>query len=1668
MTGIPVTFAKTIVPALSAPERHRIDAALSRIAIGAPPGRWQERPSSIVVTSVLTDGRSGARVLRLEVQRGPQRLHHIAKVSSLADARAEWQAFDEIVGRTKTVLCPPIEAVTEGVLDPRAALPGEDEAIVYTDVEQFAGAVTSNLEDLVAAAISGEPRATDTAVTVISELFRLAGPVFYDRCRTEQAAWLRREANPSLGPDLRIATEHGAISGLPPGDGPVPRGPGRPLVPGDILAAALDLPDAEEAQGEVDGSPGGLRPGSLAAVSGLTLRRDDDRLIGEREYVTVELVPGSASADLAALSGSAEAVYAHGTVTGLRSALTWERITRALPGLRVVAPGVVELGRTQTAHPFAALRCLLLEPVSGLVTSCVHGDLNARNVLIADGRPYLIDYARARGGRPILGDFAWLEINLLRGPLSDALSFAELVQVGRLLALGDRVASLLPDDQQVAVTDALIVGCQPPVAAAIRLLAAIRRNARLTYVKAELSAGKSGEPWWREYAAQLILAAHRTFKWPDDQQTEATWRASVAAAAAASEQLTSPDNPWRRWDRPSLASVAEAVLPLPREAASLPVLAGLLAGLGPDRGPALEDLVQGTRARIVSATVDVPGPRMTELRDDHDVFIDLQTDQEGGLSQLGSILTRAFYVGRQASPSVTLRAAVEAAHKELTSSNVIVRSRQSALWQAIKADQAIVVGPSGSGKTTLLDELEYRLADGASGRFPVRLRASDVAAGAAADQTGLHQLADRIPVRAAEGVPPSVFLSAGTVHLMVDDLDEVPPDGRASVATWLREIRRRFPLTRVTVCHRGTDVPAELADWAVIKLGAVTDEQIAGYLARLQAADRVSPALIAAVLEGPDGPRLRELAHTPLLLWLLASSRQKSKPPVTAGDLVGAHIAELESRPFVSGQWFSLAEELAERQTESGETATRADAFPSADGWDQAREQLIKLGILVADGPVIRFRLRIYLEYFAARRLKVIAGTHPDQLNALILRFRWRDSFLLFCSFSSTSAELLGQLTDAVTDADPGYAARLLRSAAPPPADLAKSFATVQERCLRDPAAGRTRVRAALALAELASPGALVRLLGVLADAAEDPSAAALALTALVYAVQEIRPDALRRLTIDLARVFSRLLNEAAPPLLTAVLRAVGDLELRGLELLVAEHLRRPGPWPVAKEARAALAKLGILLPDELEGAWQRARQGRLTEVERELFTVTSALEATRLQNERFQLLLENRDARKVASLLERRFAFEIGALLGELIDESARPDGADSPQRIASELDDVLFGPDADPDELLAAVSGPGQLTAAAAAHRLLRDRPDLVGRLFRMLTPGGRADRPLIAAAAAARLPAAELPGMVAYFRRLLESGDEGSAEALAVLAQAIHAREPLTAIRLVRQAHQFLADRNRADRLRWPWATALVRFGGTAAQLDALLSTGTAADQRLAIEAVASAGFLLTAGRAPADRFSDAARQRLLDACRGAGGAEIVVLLRTAAAMSVPEALDVLFAGGPLADAIAALDPYSGAALTAPEYGLIEVAPAADALAAIGYLGRLMADTGGTAASVGGAAEAAHQLLRGFHLSGAHPSVATGRLIGLAYLGDWQPVLDALEANPRMPVIARNALELWVPGPFTPAGYAGLASVARWISGRLTEPGVTQGSQSILLDLKWAAELRAGALDAGPGQG
>jgi hypothetical protein len=988
MPGIPIIFGQSIAQMISAQDRRRIDGALRRVAIGKSSGRWREQPSGIVVTAVLADGRSGSLVLQLEVHRGTQRLRRIAKVSSLAEARAEWEAYAGLLEQVASVLCPPIEAVTEGVLDPRFALPGEDEAVVYTDVDllfadvatsnpgdlmvgtdgvtdpqavslgeleavvhadvrQFTGASASasNLEGLVAAAAAGEPGMVEGAVAVISRLLLLAGSVFYNRCQTAAEPLERLGANLALGPDLQLTADHIEADRWPPTAGQDNVRSARWVSPAEVIAAALALPGTGGSRDGLDE----LRAGSPIALWGLRLRPAADQRIGfgDREFISVEISPAAGQPGLTAQIEPALLCTVHGTVTGTRSALMWERIRHALPDIHVVGDGIVRAADVQLAHPFSALHQVLTEPVTGLVTGTVHGDLNPRNVLIADGQPFLIDYARARLDQALLGDFAWLEINLLRDPLSATLSLADLAEVQRLLALSDRVADLLPDERCGMVDSALAGLAAPHLTASIRILSAIRRHARLAYARAESAAGKSAQPWWREYATQLLLAAHRTFKWAGDLQTEAGLRAAVAAASVASEQLAYPDNPWQLWDRERLAAAIGAFLPLlPDRAAALPVLASLVSGL--DRlgaGADLKKEIQRARARIAGSAIVVSPRRVLELRDGHDLYIDLPA---------------SVFEPRAAGSGE--------------------RPSASALESAMNAAQAVVLGASGTGKTALLEELEFRLADGALGRFPVRIQASDVAevvTGARdsdANDTVLRLLAGQIPETGSERAPLPELLVAGAVHLMVDDLDKMPAIGRAGLADSLRAIRRRFPQSPVTVCHRGAEVPAELAGWTGILLGEPDYEQVAVYLTRFHAARGLTAARAAALIAGVYERGLGELTRTPLLLWLLASAGGETKSPVTAAGLVGAYVRRLESHSADGGHWCRCAEALAGWQVVHAEHATHDEVFLAAAeqdvaaAWDSAREQLIQLGILAANGTVSRFRLQIYRDYFAARQ----------------------------------------------------------------------------------------------------------------------------------------------------------------------------------------------------------------------------------------------------------------------------------------------------------------------------------------------------------------------------------------------------------------------------------------------------------------------------------------------------------------------------------------------------------------------------------------------------------------------------------------------------------------------------------------------------------------------------
>lgn len=415
--------------------------------------------------------------------------------------------------------------------------------------------------------------------------------------------------------------------------------------------------------------------GTRTTGEGFLVHRDD-------ATVAVEFEPGGDTATLRSLDPD-EVRYIHGKVTDTRPHRVRRRIAAAL-GPSGDTPGVVRVDGTCARDPFALLDHVVRERTAATLVGVVHGDLNHRNVLFCDNRPFLIDYARGRRNMPVLDDLAWLEMNMLRRPLADGLSFGDLVAVQRLLLLGDLVADVLPSgpDGIGALGErlaGLVAHRGRGAVTAIRLLATLRARVR------QICAGKdTGRPWWSEYQVALLLAAHRTFKWPDDLQTVAGWRAQVASGCVATEALEAGGPGLGLWDGAELAAAARALLPLlpdepdPRAAG---LLAAVVEGLSAEResDTGLADVLRRARTAVARA---VAGPAAHRRR--------RELDEERG--------TRTPFIDLSAEVAVSAARGVRRTWSEAA----------GAVDRVLAEPDALVLGGSGSGRTTLLDEVERR------------------------------------------------------------------------------------------------------------------------------------------------------------------------------------------------------------------------------------------------------------------------------------------------------------------------------------------------------------------------------------------------------------------------------------------------------------------------------------------------------------------------------------------------------------------------------------------------------------------------------------------------------------------------------------------------------------------------------------------------------------------------------------------------------------------------------------------------------------------------------------------------------------------------------------------------------------------------------------------------
>ncbi|WP_098899300.1 serine protease [Streptomyces sp. st77] len=206
--------------------------------------------------------------------------------------------------------------------------------------------------------------------------------------------------------------------------------------------------------------------------------------------------------------------------------------------------------------------------------------------------------------------------------------------------------------------------------------------------------------------------------------------------------------------------------------------------------------------------------------------------------------------------------------------------------------RVLLRGDAGAGKTTLL----WWLAAHASARtlgdalaplnglvpfvVPLRtLRARGMTFPGPAD---LSTAAD-LPIDTAPEGWAGRVLETGRALLLVDGLDEVPPEEREQAHTWLSRLLARYPETRCVVTVRPLAVEPDWLrseDFAELRLLPMRNEDIQAFVASWHRAARLSEQDDAERLDELErdlshqfdqNPTLRDLARTPLLCAVICA-----------------------------------------------------------------------------------------------------------------------------------------------------------------------------------------------------------------------------------------------------------------------------------------------------------------------------------------------------------------------------------------------------------------------------------------------------------------------------------------------------------------------------------------------------------------------------------------------------------------------------------------------------------------------------------------------------------------------------------------------------------------------------------------------------------------------------
>ncbi|MFC0439949.1 hypothetical protein [Kutzneria buriramensis] len=1594
-------------------DQPEIESVLSRIPVGSGPGHWPESVRAVEVARRLTGGRSGSEVLDIRVYRADsnQSQRFVAKLGSLAATGDEWQAYHRHFAEEDKALLLKIKAVTTGALGRPTGLAGDREAVVYQHISDFAAepdGVARTLEDVVTEAFDRADGAT--AVRAVGKLMRQAVTVLYHGVKADARARMRH-LNRQLGTDIVVEVDNITKDGQLRFQYPQPA----ELLdqrqhPRAILSSACTV--APE--------PPLIRAGELIWLPLMELRRHADGWLGlADEDVTVEIrtTDGLLIDELV----GQRPVELHGRVVRTRATHWWQQLTALLPTLAADQDGIV-LDGVRIGHP--------LRHVDGLlggtwVSSLVHGDLNPRNIMLVGDLLCLIDYARTATGKPLLSDPAWLEISLLRDVLATRLTRPELVRLQRLLA----VASRLPVDTVLARIEPVLATTSPRFALAFRLLWEVRRGAREAYPL-------NGHTSWRvEYLGALTLGACRTFKWLADEQDPDAVAAAVIAAGVAAEQLKpGAGGPFGRWTPAELAAVTMAFAHegRPGDEAVLADLVLAVDAMDADTWPAgLAETLNAARAELTrthcaaAAQALLPGLR------------------------------------RERGPFIPLRARVGQGPED------------EALTVVAGLPTATLIGDAGSGKSTVLRELRFQLVATVAGdpdrkdmptRMPVLVRASDIT-------RDLHDQGDRT-VDPGEvlcrlsgfvglvGVEQILALLAiGGLHLMVDGVDELSITDSSRFLHWLRKLRRRYPRAPLVVCQRTARYRTEVFDFPLVRLGQVELTSATAYVEEALRSRGLSDdgELLGRLTHSPEYRQLRELTRTPLFLWMIVEwYAGAGEMPTAIGDLFAEftdwYLTERHHPVHERGpKRFDLATKSRVLQAIASNLVSQGNIteLPQAevhqlcadlDDLDAVLAEIVDCEILHRENGRLRFLHQLFQEYFAACAL---AGEGPDELGRRVLAFDWREPIRILVSAPTTHPDTVDFVLRQAVDTDPRYGAWLLRAAKSVSPEFLASFVDQQAAALRSCATGEYGWhRSARALVELGTQPALAALVAVATDVGAPQLARAEVVDVMVDACHTV-PEVETGLRTAVA---AALTADTPEPVMISALRATAEARLTANIGVTWELVDPARPWPVVNAAHRTLTELGATLSPAIDERYVEAAARRLDQVERDLLGAVRTDEIDRLQDDRLTVLTAFAGAGRLADLLVRRFGYGLAdrpewpVLLATA---ATHPAAAGSPAaRLITEP-----ATEAARQSWREVYAGDDEPMLVAAAHRLLADGSVATEELLAAVEPASPASRLLVAAALVES--AVVVDSAATLVSGVIDRVDESCPELLeplAALVSALNTAGHPARLALACRASEVLRQRNVRQSMCWPWAHAWCDITVDDTDIADLLRDEQGG---IAAECLNITDFLLTACARPAElHVSPIARQQL-HALRPASphGPDASRFVLTVAHAGLVELLPYVESVASSAQNQATLLRHVNSA-----YGVLDIALASHAVSAIGYLGRVLADS----RKADGQDE--YRFLRGLDTTDLHPSIRQARLVGLGFLGDWQHILDELTAERVLLDAAENIVAHWLPGPFTPSDQ-GPADIAEWISGRLARADLDARVRSTLERIKVGLESIAG---------